>query len=60
MSDIVYISAKISSRFNIKDETPFQEKQDLVQFIRSVWATEDFNGDYASECGRRLQKRVKR
>ena len=48
MYDIVFIGIKLSSRFNIKDEIPFQEKHDLVH--RSVFATENFNQGYIIKC----------
>ena len=56
-ADNVYTDTIIASNFNIKDQTPFEEKHDLL--YRSVCGTDNCTEDYIGETGRRVIERVK-
>ena len=53
---IILIGTKLSSQFNIKDDTNRQHKHDLVYFSRCP--STDFTDIYIGETARRLSERV--
>ena len=53
---IVFTCTKLSSQFNIKDDTNKQHKHDLVYFSR--FPLTDCTDSYIGETARRLSERV--
>ena len=52
-----HISSKLSRKFNVKDETPFEEQHDLL--YRAVCANDNCTEDYVGETARRIVERAK-
>ena len=52
-----HASSKLSCKFNMKDETPFEEQHDL--FYRAVCATDKCTEHYVGETARRIAERAK-
>ena len=51
---VVYTGTKLSSNFQIKDKTKFNQKHDLVYYVKCPECQEDYIG----EIGRRLHERI--
>ena len=51
---VVYTRAKLGSNFQIKDQTKFDHKHDLVYYTKCLECQED----YIWEIGRRLHERI--
>ena len=52
-----HTGSKLSSKFNLKDKTLFEEQHDL--FYRAVCATKNCTKDYVGDTARRIVERVK-
>ena len=55
-ADVVFQSKQLSSCFNIKDNTKFSHKHDLVYHAKC--AEESYNDDYIGETAKRISERV--
>ena len=55
--NIVYTGTRLSTKFNLKDEIPFEEKHDVV--YKSICPDENCDGTYVVESARRLKERIK-
>ena len=52
-----HTGSKLSSKFNLKDKTSFEEQHDLL--YRVVYTTNNFTEDYVEETARRIVEKVK-
>ena len=53
---MAYQSEKLSTKFNVQDETEFYHQSNLVYYGK--WSNQSFTEDYIGEADRRIMERI--